>query len=128
MKVIIDTNTLQYIKMFQTITRAEVLDCIDNGDKLLFVVTSTKGIWPSVKRTEMLLKKKIKVIEFVNNVKEFTRRLVPDALDIQVNGGEVRIKVRKYDKPKVIGKEKRNLNVIKRLLEDMFEIGEVKVI
>lgn len=128
MKVVIDSNTLQYIKVFQTLTHAEVMDCIESNDKILFVVSTTAGIWPGVKRCEMLLKKKVRVIEFTEDVKTFVQRLVPEALEVQVNGKEVRIKVRKYDKPKVIGKEKRNLNVIKTLLNRLFEIEEVKVI
>lgn len=128
MKVILDSNALQHIKVFQTLTHTEVLDCIETEDKILFVVTDTRGIWPSVKRCEMLLKKKIKVIEFSKDVKHFLQQLVPEAIDIVVNGKEVKIKVRKYDKPKVIGKEKRNLNVIKALLERLFEIKEVKII
>ena len=128
MKVVLDSDALQYMKVFQTLTHAEVLDCIDTEDKIIFIVKHTAGIWPSVKRCEALLKKKIRVIEFSDDIEKFTKRLVPEALEIVVEGKEVRIKVRKYDKPRVIGKEKRNLNIIKSILGRLFEIEEVKVI
>ncbi len=128
MKVILDSDTLKYIKVFQTLTRADVIDCITSEDKILFVVSNSHGLWKSIKQTEMLLKKKVNVIEYTDNVEDFIKKLVPEVVEVQINGKEVRLKVKKYDKPRVIGKEKRNLNLIKKVLNRLFDIEEVKVL
>ena len=47
----------------------------------------------------------------------------------EINGKKIlKIKVNKYEKGKIIGKNKRNLMIYKRILERNFGINELQII
>ena len=79
-------------------------------------------------RLQQIFKKRVYVIEFSPDLEQFIRNLVPEAQKIEIDSRKVRLRVPKYEKPKVIGKDKRNLKIIEGFLKRLFEIEEVKVI
>lgn len=134
MKVILDTNALQKISVFQTVYSASVMDCMENDDALYFVVKadgqkplSSKGMG-GIRKMESMFRKRVRVYEFSSDPKVFGRRLVPEASEIEVENGVARIKVKNCFKPKVIGKDKKNLMIIQSLFKRFFDIEDVKII
>jgi len=132
MKVIFDTKTIRYVKLFQTLFPENVIACAENFNTVYFVVDSEEKIMhinrEKIRNLERLLKKRVRIIFFSENLEEFIKSLVPQAKEIKINEKEVRIIVNKYDKPKVIGKNKSNLMVIEDLLKKVFDINEVKIV
>jgi N utilization substance protein A len=129
MKVVLDSNALQNINVFQSMTSANVMDCMDNSETIYFVVKG--GGWrnpEAMRRMERIFGKRVRIYEFSEDPKTFIRRLAPDATEISIESGIAKIKVRNCFKPRIIGKDKSNLMIIKSLLKRFYEIEDVKII
>ena len=134
MKIVLDNNAIQNINVFQRLTTAHVLDTIENDDTIYFVVRHNDYKFAVgrdgsvIKKCENIFKKRVKVFEFSNDLKTFIKNLIPETNDIIINDNEVKVVVKKYDKPKVIGKEKKNITIIKGFVKRFFGIEDVKII
>ncbi len=129
MKVVLDSNALQNINVFQSMTSANVMDCVDNNETIYFVVKG--GGWrnpEAMRRMERIFGKRVRIYEFSEDPKTFIRRLAPDASEISIESGIAKIKVKNCFKPRIIGKDKSNLLIIKSLLKRFYEIEDVKII
>ncbi len=136
-KIKYDVNLMKFISMFETITRAEVKDCFEAGEKLVFVVKEGnigkalgKG-GSNVKRLERILKRKLRIIEFNPDLLQFIQKVVfPSKVkDIIEEDGIVTItppdsQTRGY----LIGRGAVNLNTTKEIVKRYFEITDIKVI
>ncbi|MBU5678686.1 MAG: hypothetical protein QXJ96_02305 [Candidatus Aenigmatarchaeota archaeon] len=131
MKLLLDSKIIRYMKLYQTIFHDHILDCAENENYIYFVIEENenpKEKLEKIRALENLLKKKVKIIRFKNDIKDFIRELVPELLDISIENNIVKIGVRKYDKPKVLGKNKSTLRIIERFLKRFFNIEEVKIV
>ena len=69
-KIKYDINLMKFISLFESITRAKVKDCFEEGEKLVFVVYPNemgKAIGKqevNVKKLSGILKKQLKIVEF----------------------------------------------------------------
>lgn len=133
MKVTLDAETIQSMNFFQNMTGSSVVDCINEGDGLYFVVA--KGHYglsvgkhgTKIKNAERLFKKSIKVFEYSESLEEFVRNVLPEAQTIEVKGKSIEVKVKQSDRAKVIGKAGKNINIIKRFLKRLFGIDGLKI-
>lgn len=119
------------MKLYQTIFHDHILDCAENDNYIYFVIEENenpKERFEKVKALENLLKKKVRIIRYKENLEYFIKELVPEALEIKIENNVAKISVRKYDKPKVVGKNKNNLMIIERFLKRFFNINEVKIV
>ena len=122
------------MNIFQSVCPANVLDCIENDDTMYFVVKADgqKTFGPKniggLRKAEAMFRKRIRVFEFSSDPKVFAKRVVPEAFDVEIENGAMRIKVKNCFKPKVIGKDKKNLAVIQSLFKRFFDIEDVKII
>ncbi len=124
---------LEKIKFFNALTHSNALDCISEEDEIYFVVEQGKyglavgknGV--KIKNAESKFKKTIRLFEFSDNVRSFTKNMVPDAENIRVNDDVVTIEVKTKDRAKVIGRSGKNIDIIKRFLNRHFGIKDVKV-
>jgi transcription antitermination factor NusA-like protein len=82
----------------------------------------------AMRRMERIFGKRVRIYEFSEDPKTFIRRLAPDATEISIESGIAKIKVRNCFKPRIIGKDKSNLMIIKSLLKRFYEIEDVKII
>lgn len=128
MKVVLDTNALQNISIFQSMASASVMDCIENDEALYFVVKGASRNPEAMRRMEKVFGKRVRIYEFSEDPKTFIRRLTPEANEIEIDSGVVRIRVKNCFKPRIIGKDKKNLTIIKSLLKRFYEIEDVKII
>lgn len=134
MKVILDTNALQKINIFQSMSSVNVIDCIENEDAMYFVVKSDgQKIYSAknmgnLRKMENMFRKKVRIYEFSSDPKVFAKRMVPEASEVEIENGVARIKVKNCFKPKVIGKDKKNLMIIQSLFKSFFDIEDVKIV
>lgn len=134
MKVRFTPEILSAVAAFQEITHAQVVDCLENDIAIYFVVkegmrilaTGTRG--ERLARLQQVFKKRVYVIEFSPDLEQFIRNLVPEVQKIEIDSRRVRLRVPKFEKSKVIGKDKRNLKIIEGFLKRLFDVEEVKVI
>ena len=133
MKVILDQNIIQSINLFQSLTGSSVVDAITDGDEIYFVIaqgsygaTVGKG-GIKIKNAERVFKKYIKVFEYSENMEDFLRSVMPGIQEITRTEKTVLVKIRPQEKPRAIGKGGKNVKIITRFLQRLFDVEELKV-
>jgi N utilization substance protein A len=132
-----DTETIRLINLFENVTGATVKDCIVNGDTVYYVIDEGKvGIaigknGSSVRHAERMIGKTVKLFEFSPELVKFVRNLVPQANDVKVKDENneiiVEIRVDKKNRALVIGRDRKNLNLYKELLQRNYNINDLIV-
>ncbi|MCS7142338.1 MAG: NusA-like transcription termination signal-binding factor [Aigarchaeota archaeon] len=120
---------LRYIALFSTITGADVVDCVETDNYLVFVVSKghlTKALGKGGSKTKNLanlFKKRIKIIEYSDDVVEFvTNALRPVRVEevklAQRDDGKVIVVARVHpeEKGKTIGKGGKNITALKAII------------
>ncbi len=131
-----DTRLLNLISFFERATHAEVKDCIENEERLIFIVMPLnlrKALGKdgsNIKRLNQEMHKKIKVVEYSDNIKEFIRSLImPLKVDDITQEGKI-ITLKSNDrrtKGLLIGRNARNLRQYEDIVKRYFDIDEIKV-
>lgn len=136
-KIKYNANLMKFISLFESLTKAEVKDCFEMGERLVFIVKEGnigkalgKG-GNNVRRLEEMLNKKLRIIEFNNDLLQFIQNVVYPlkAKDIVEEDGVITITppdslTRGY----LIGRGAVNLNITKGIVKRYFEIKDIKVI
>ena len=121
------------INLFHNLTGTNVVDCINEDDCVYFVVAEGQyglavgknGV--KIKNAERVFKKMIKVFEFARSVEDFVKNLVPDTESIEVKGGLILVRVKPQNRARVIGKAGKNVKIINKFLQRLFDVEELKV-
>ncbi len=134
-KIKYDINLMNFISLFENLTRAKVKDCI-SGEPLIFVVGEgelSKAIGKkagNLRKIENLLRKKVRIIEFSDDVEIFVKNVIAPlkAENITKEDGVVVItdpisQVR----GKIIGRDSKNLNKYKEIVSRYFDIEDIVV-
>lgn len=126
---------MKYMQLFESLTRAKLKDCIAH-EQLIFIVEENeigKAIGKkgsNAKRLEGLLKKKIKIVEFNPDVRQFIRNFVMplQVKDITEENGIITI-IGPDTKTKglLIGRERKNIENLKDIVKRYFQIEDIKV-
>lgn len=133
MKVTLDTRSIQSISLFQNLTNSSVMDCLEEKDIIFFVVTEGQyGLavgknGSKIRNAERMFKKTIKVFEYSPDLKRFITNLIPEAQEVEISSGAVQVKIKPGDKPKVIGRGGKNIRVIIKFLQRLFDVEDLKV-
>ena len=131
-----DSDSIKLITLFESMTGAKVKDLIA-GEKLIFIIKEGemgKAIGKNgvnIKRMEDKLKKKIRLIEFSNDVLQFIKNVIHplEASDIKNDGGIINIYGKDvHTKSMMVGREHQNINNLKDIVKRYFEINEIKVL
>lgn len=135
-KIIYNSDVMKYMQLFENLTRAKLKDCIAN-EQLIFIVEENeigKAIGKggsNVKRLESLLKKKIKIVEFNPDVKQFVRNFVMPLQVKDVNEEDNVITIVGPDtktRGLLIGRESKNLKNLKGVVGRYFEVEDIRVV
>ena len=136
MKIKYDINLIKYISLFESVTKAKLKDCIANN-RIIFVTNENeigKAIGKNgsnIRRVENILKKKIKVVEFSQDVQQFIRNMIYplQARDIKDEDGTITITgPDTKTKALLIGRERQNLENLKNAVKRYFPVKDIKVI
>ncbi len=134
-KIKYDINLIKFISLFETLTRARVKDCIDSNI-LMFVVKQGeigKAIGKkasNIKKIENILKRKIKIVEFNDDVVVFVKNLIAPlkAEKITKEDNVITISdVNNQTKAKLIGRESKNLKEYKKIVSRYFDIKDIVI-
>ena len=74
-----------------------------------------------------MFKKRIKVFEYSESLEEFVKNIIPGVQEFSLKDKTVLIKIKPNDKAKVIGKGGKNVKIINKFLQRLFDMEELKV-
>jgi len=137
MKIKYDLDLMKFISLFESLTNANVKDCISHEDMLIFIVdegqigkaVGKNGV--NVKRLSNMLKKKLKIVEFNSNKLQFIKNYIYPlkASDIQEENNIITITgPDTKTKGLLIGRNAKNLNDLKNIVRRFFEFEDIKVV
>lgn len=139
-EITLSNETVQFINMASSITKARILDCIVEDDRVTFVVEKGQlglAIGSKAKNLERLrsmLKKTVKFVEYDNDVQRFIHNLCKPYkvksinLDKTSDGIVAKIQVNPADKSKLIGKHGKNINIIRQLAQRHHPVKDVQIL
>jgi len=134
-KIKYDSSLMKLITLFESMTGANVKDCIAN-EKLIFIIEENEmgkaigrnGV--NIKRMEVLLKKKIKLAEYNKDILQFIKNMIHpvELSDIKQENRIITI----YGKDSstramLVGRERQNINHLTDVVKRYFDIKEIKV-
>jgi len=128
-----------FINAFEKMTKAQVVDYINDEDSLYFVVkTGNFGAiigrgGENIHELSNKFGKKLKVFKYSKDLKEFVKNLIMRPVEsIEVvesdKGKYLKIKASNKDKAMIIGCEGKNLNIIRELIKKQFKVKEIHIV
>jgi transcription termination/antitermination protein NusA len=139
-EIVLSNETVQYINIASKYSGANILDCVVEDDRVVFIVEKGQlGIAIGSKaknldRLRMLFKKIVKFVEFDEDKTRFVENLCKPynvtKVSFEENNGlsVARIEVNPRDKSKLIGKGGRNINMIRKMAQRHHQIKDVQII
>ncbi|MFH0875183.1 MAG: NusA-like transcription termination signal-binding factor [archaeon] len=137
-KISYNADLLKIMSLFENITRCNLKDCFVDGNNLLTFIVKENEIGKAigkkavnVRKIESLLNKKIRIVEFSNEARQFVRNLTQPLMveDVSLDGETVMIKASDTrTKGLLIGRDSQNLKNIESITQKYFPIKNIKVI
>lgn len=137
MKITYDTSLIQYINLFESLTKAKIKDCLLYNEQLTFIVQEgnlKKALGQNnakIKKLQYLVKKKLKVVEFSPKLEVFTLNLLyplrPKSILLKDNALYIYTQGTKQ-KGLLIGRDSKNLTALKLALSRYFNIKDIRII
>ncbi len=126
------TDDLRDIALFEKITKARVVDCIPQQETIYFVVNENKlgsiigKNGEKIKNLEKLMRKRIKIFKYSDNIKTFTEHLITVPVnEIKIKNNVVKVNVSRRKKPIIVGKNGEKIKIIKEFLRRKFKISDI---
>ncbi|MBW2997246.1 NusA-like transcription termination signal-binding factor [Candidatus Woesearchaeota archaeon] len=138
-KIIYDQDTMKKMALFEQITRAKLKDFFDDPvqERLVFIVDPGE-LWralgkgsANVKKLERAFNRKIKIVEFNNDLITFIKNMAHPLKVHDVTEEDGVVTIRHDDmqtKGLLIGKNARNLRNMETNVRRYFELKEIKVV
>ncbi|RLF47603.1 MAG: NusA-like transcription termination signal-binding factor [Thermoplasmata archaeon] len=138
MKIKLTQQEMHYIAVAEVLIGTPIIDCIERDNRITFIVGKGKlgkAIGKearNIKKLEGIFKKEVRFVEYDDDKKQFIINLFkPFKLEkIVINEEENRVSVvvNARDKGKAIGKEGRNINILREIAKRQHGIEEIKVL
>ncbi len=123
-------ETINYINAFENFTRCKVKDCIITEEGLMFVVDAiyigrilgVKG--SNIKKIEERFKKKVRIIEFSDNIQKFILNLLYPIRPRDIKIADGRVEIVPADgrmKGLLLGRDRKNLKRLQELVLRYFK-------
>jgi len=137
--IVLNEDTLRYIRLFEGVTKTNVRDCMVTKDKLVFVVDKSQGNKAVGKGGEHMLTMKdrtgkdIQVVEYSEEPEQFVKNVFfiygPQKVVIEKrdNITHATVTVDPKLKGRAIGKEGRNLRIARDIVNRHHEIQSISV-
>ncbi|MEM5766410.1 MAG: NusA-like transcription termination signal-binding factor [Candidatus Aenigmatarchaeota archaeon] len=135
MTIKFDTETIRIMTLFENLTGVTVRDCLIDENMVYLVVDEEKiGMaigknGNSVKNAEKVINKTIKLFAFSDNLDKFVKNLIQKANSVKINNENgkivIEVGVEKNDRPMVIGREGKNLKILKELLRRSHNVSDL---
>jgi N utilization substance protein A len=136
-KIVLDTNTLQTIVLFEQMTGAHVRDCVPGDEQVVFIVHEgeiAKAIGRGgqhVRNLEYKLKKRVKVVEYSTDIIQFAKNVVAPLELKEAKLEDTTLFLAAKDlktRGLLIGRGASNLRLFEAIVQRYFPIKEIRVI
>jgi N utilization substance protein A len=136
MAVVFDTEAIKTINLFETVSQANVKDCIIMDDRIYFLVEeqNLKKIRENgqlIKNLERMLNKKILIFEYSKDVSKFLKNSIKGIKEIKIRNEKdettIEINVENSLKSLVIGKDGKNIKALRQFLKRNYNINNLVV-
>lgn len=136
MSFVLDQETLQLLSLVERRTGANIKDCMISEDSAVFVVQPgeiAKAIGKGgqkVQEISRMLKKKVRFVEFSEDLEQFVKNLCHPVKvrEVQNDEGTITIVPEDYrGRGVIIGRNAQNLRQIESLVQRYFDVQELKV-
>ena len=136
MAVVFDTEAIKTINLFETVSQANVKDCIIMDDRIYFLVEeqNIKKIRENgqlIKNLERMLNKKILIFEYSKDVSKFLKNSIKGIKEIKIRNEKdettIEINVENSLKSLVIGKDGKNIKALRQFLKRNYNINNLVV-
>ena len=137
--IMISNEEMQCINMASNLTQTHILDCLSLDDRIIFIVQKGQlGAAIGVKARNLekmrrLFKKTIKFVEFDEDKERFIHNLCKpykiNNITLEGEGDSIvaKVDVEVSDKSKIIGKDGRNIEIIRKLAQRHHSIKDVQI-
>ncbi|MFH1445408.1 MAG: NusA-like transcription termination signal-binding factor [Nanoarchaeota archaeon] len=133
MSVKLKTDDIRTIAVFENMTKVHAKDCIITDDCVYFLVDQKKiglaigknGV--IVREVRNALGKPIKIFAYSSNPKELISNMIPNIKNLDFSGDSMTITIPAEEKMGAIGKNGKNIKIIKSIMERHFNIKNVKI-
>ncbi len=133
----LNNQSIQFITIFETLTRASVKDCFFSNEKVVFIVNpgnifkAVGSNGKNVHKIERLLKKRVKVVEFSPDPVKFIRNYLfpikPKIIEMKSDNIEIKAET-SNEKGILIGRDRKNLTNLKEVIGKYFKINDIKIL
>ena len=126
---------IQYINIFEKVSRVRPSDCFNYGSYLVFVVPQeqlSRAIGQSgtnAKKVSSTINRKIKIISYSGNKEDFVEAIISPIKfnELKFEDGTLSIKAGLQSKALIIGKNSTRLKELKGILDRYFKIEAIRV-
>lgn len=133
-----DTGLIQAMALFEKFTRSTLRDCLIGHNSTLIFVVGQHQLGRAIgrggetlRKLRVLLKRKIKIVEFDPDVTLFVRNLLYplQVKDVRIDGDAVVIEgTSTANRALLIGKGRQNLHLYEGIVKRHFDISAIKVV
>ena len=135
-RVKLDFDSIKLMSLFESLTGAGVRDCILDDKVILIIEENQMGRaigknGSNIRKFEEKLRKKVKLAEFSRDVVQFVKNLIYpiQPQDIQNIEGVITINGKDTStRAMLIGRERKNINMVASIVKRYFDIKEIRVI
>lgn len=136
---VISNEDMQKIKFATSLTKADIIDCIEDDDTIIFVVSKGflgRAIGKNARNIDKLrdvFKKNIRFVELDNDEKRFIANLFKPfeieeiVIESVGNRNVAKLKVPSKDKTRVIGRNGKNVRVAKIIAQRHSSIEDIQI-
>ena len=138
MKIKINQQEMHYMAIAEGVTRAPIIDCLERENRITFIVAKGKlgkavgKEANNIKKLEKFFKKEVRFVEYDDDKKQFIINLFKpfklDRIIIDEERNRVSVVVNERDKGKAIGKDGRNIKILREIAKRQHGIDEIKVL
>jgi len=137
--IMLSNEAMQCIKMASNITKTDIIDCMITDDKIIFIVRSGQlgaalGIKAkNLEKLRRIFKKNIKFVELNSDKERFINNLFKPykinnvTFEDRDNESIAKVEVDISDKSKIIGKNGRNIEIIRKIARRHHSIKDVQI-
>ena len=133
MTVKLGTEHIQAVAAFEKLTGVFVKDCLITDDCIYFLIKPGKmGLaigknGANIKKVRDVFKKQVKIFEYSENPEVFVKNVIQNIKTFSLNDGVVTISIPPKDRSMVIGKNGKNIKILRDMLNRNFNIKNLRL-
>ncbi len=133
MAIKLTTEHVRAVGVFERLVGVHVKDCLMDEDCVYFLIEEGKmGMaigknGNKIKSVCRALGRKVKIFEYADTPERLVQNLIPNASSIEIHNSVVTVSVPASDRSTVIGKNGRNIKMIRQFLKRHFNIENLRL-